>query len=289
MRFRRRPVPSQAASQPPPSQPPPSQPPPSQPPPAEPPPVQPSAPETSWRRITRMASPRIGKANVLATLLTMALGFAIATQIQQNQSTGLSALRQDELVRVLDDLGQRSTRLDQQLRDLQAQRDALKSGADSAAAATTAAQRRLDQLSVLAGTVRAQGPGIRLTISDPSNKITSVTLLDTVQELRDAGAEVIQVGQVRLVASSSFGDNGTTVTADGTALARPFVFRAIGDGQTLTSAMNIPGGIVDTVKRNGGSATVEQPSTVVIDALHTATTPRYAQPVTDSAGAAPTK
>ena len=57
---------------------------------------------TTWRRLRRMGSPRWTRANVLAAALTVALGFAIATQIQQNQATGLQGLRQDELVRVLD-------------------------------------------------------------------------------------------------------------------------------------------------------------------------------------------
>ena len=43
--------------------------------------------------------------------------------------------------------------------------------------------------------------------------------------------------------------------------------------------MNILGGIVDSMKRLGASASVDQLSTVTIDALHTPKTPRYAQPV----------
>ncbi|MEI2648816.1 MAG: DUF881 domain-containing protein [Dermatophilaceae bacterium] len=234
---------------------------------------------TTWRRLRRMGSPRWTRANVLAAALTVALGFAIATQIQQNQATGLQGLRQDELVRVLDDVNQRAARLDQQVRELEAQRDSLTSGADTAAQAAAQAQRRVDQLGVLAGTLPASGPGIRLTIADPAATMKSPLLLDVLQELRDAGAEVVQVGGVRVVASTYFSDVGGSVTADGEALPRPYVFLAIGDSKTLASAMQIPGGIVDTARRQNGSATVEELKTVSITATRTPKTPRYATPV----------
>lgn len=226
-----------------------------------------------------MFTARATRANVLAAILTLALGFAIATQIQQNQEVELSTLRQDELVRVLADVNQRAARLDQQARELEGQRNELQSGADRAQAATEQAQARLDRLAVLAGTVQATGPGIRVTISDPNGGIRASALLDVLQELRDAGAEVVQFGTVRIVAGSFFADAGTSVTVDGQSLTRPFVVLAIGDPQTLASAMNIPGGIVDSVKRVGATARVDQLGTVNIDALHTPKTPRYAQAV----------
>ncbi len=237
--------------------------------------------EVTWRRLRRMGAPRFTRANLLAAVLTLVLGFAIATQIRQNSVSGLANLRQDELVRVLDDVNQRAARLDQQVRELESQRETLNSGANTTAAAVAQAQRRLDQLSVLAGTVPVQGPGIKLTIADPNSGVKAPLLLDVLQELRDAGAEVIQVGAVRVVAESAFSDAGSSVTLDGQTLPRPFVILAIGDAQTLGSAMNIPGGIVNTVSRAGGTATVEQLPRVNIDALHTPKTARYAQPAAE--------
>ena len=107
-------------------------------------------------------------------------------------------------------------------------------------------------------------------------------LLDILQELRDAGAEVIQMGHSRIVASSYFADSGSTVSVDGTSLSRPIVVLAIGDPATLSGALKIPGGIVDTVKRLGASSTIEERSVLTIDALHPTSTPRYAAPVPEA-------
>ncbi len=242
---------------------------------------------SSWRRLARMSAPRRTKAQVLGAVLALALGFAIATQVQQTGEGGLESLRQDDLVRVLDDVSQRSSRLDEQVRELESQRDQLASGAGSSQQALEQAQRRLDTLRILAGTAPAQGQGIRITITDPGSKVTAPMLLDVLQELRDAGAEVVQYGQIRVVAGSYFTAAGSQVQVDGQPLQRPFVILAIGDKATLASAMTIPGGIVETVRRQGATASIDQLDTLRVDALQTPRTPRYARPVPDAA--TPTK
>ena len=133
---------------------------------------------SAWRRLGRTSAPRRTKAQLLGAVLALALGFAIATQVQQTQVGGLETMRQDDLFRVLGDVNQRSSRLDQQVRELQSQRDQLANGAGSSQAAIQQAQRRLDALRLLAGTAPAQGQGIRLTITDPEAKVTAPMLLD---------------------------------------------------------------------------------------------------------------
>ncbi len=237
---------------------------------------------SSWRRLARAGAPRSTKAQALGALLALALGFAIATQIQQTQDSGLDSMRQDDLVRVLDDVSQRSSRLDQQVRELQSQRDALTTGANTSQAAIDQATKQLESLRVLAGTAPAQGPGIKVTISDPSQKVTAAMMLDLLQELRDAGAEVVQYGANRVVASSWFSSSGGQIQVDGQPLTRPFTVLAIGDKATMASALNIPGGIVETLRRADATAAIEQLDTVRIDALQSPRTPRYAQPVPES-------
>ena len=125
-----------------------------------------------WQRLMLMARPRATKANAFAALLAILLGFAVATQVRQNQVVGLESLRQSELVTILDNATLLSSRLDQNARELQATRDELVSGSTGDAAALKAAQERLDALGVLAGTARAHGPGIQMTIGDPGAKVT---------------------------------------------------------------------------------------------------------------------
>ncbi|MFJ1315997.1 DUF881 domain-containing protein, partial [Acinetobacter baumannii] len=86
-----------------------------------------------------------------------------------------------------------SGRLDEQINQLKGTRDDLRSGVDSSNVAADQASQRLSQLELLAGTVPAQGPGIRITISAPAGKVTANAMLDNIEELRDAGAEAIEI------------------------------------------------------------------------------------------------
>ncbi len=126
-------------------------------------------------------------------------------------------------------------------------------------------------LGILAGTLPAQGPGVRITLNDPDGKMTSSNLLDAIEELRDAGAEAIQInGSVRVVAST---DLSTMRPGSGSTARRsdsPYVIEAIGESHNLSEAANFPGGLVSEVTgpQIGGTAEVTELPTVQITALH---------------------
>lgn len=234
---------------------------------------------SAWRRLLRVGRPRATRANLLGALLAIALGAAIAAQVQLTNERDLGQLSQSDLVRVLDDVSVRAARLDQQVRELETTRDRLKSGVGTTAEAIEQAQKRVDTLGILAGTIGARGTGIVLTISDPDRAVTGPIVLDVIQELRDAGAEAIDVGGVRVVASSFVGDNAGTLSIDGIPVDRPVVIKAIGDTNTLASAMTIPGGIVETVRQKGANATVMNRTSTEITSLHQPRAMTHAKPV----------
>jgi uncharacterized protein YlxW (UPF0749 family) len=234
---------------------------------------------SSWSTLLRMAKPRATRANVFAAVLAIGLGFAIATQVQQTNQSGLEQLREDELVRILDDVNQEQGRLGNDTRALESTRDRLLSGVDSSTEALKAAEERLDTLGILTGTAPASGPGVIITITDPDHKVTAALLLDALQELRDAGAEAVQIGGVRVVADTWFADADGGVKVGGERLASPYVIRAIGDSATMASAMDIPGGVTESVRREGAVSEVKQVPKVDITALHSLDEPRYARPV----------
>lgn len=234
---------------------------------------------SAWRTLLRMARPRGTKANLFAALLAVALGFALATQVQQTQQRGLENLREDELVRILDDVTQDNARLGTEARQLETTRDRLLSGQGTSTEALVAAKERLGSLSVLAGTVPAKGPGITVTLADPGRHVTAPLLLDALEELRDAGAEAVQIGDVRVVASTYFTDVPRGVEVSGQRIAPPYTIAAIGDSATMAAAMDIPGGVTESARRVGATATVKQHTTLTIGALHSVVQPRYARPV----------
>ena len=239
-------------------------------------------PQRAWRRLLRAGSPRRTRANALAMLLAGALGFAIIAQVRQTSIEGLENLREDELVRIFAGVDQDGDRLADEIRGLESSLDLLKSQSTNEAEAQRAAQQRLDALGILAGTAPASGPGIVLTIGDPELKVSGTAILDVIQELRDAGAEAIQVGDARVVANTWFTQTGTGISVSGTEVRPPYVIKAIGDANTLAGALEIPGGVSATMRSLGGSTDTQIEDEVDVDALLTLAPPQYARPVPTS-------
>jgi uncharacterized protein YlxW (UPF0749 family) len=227
------------------------------------------------------------RGQVVVALLVGVMGFAAVVQVRASEEDLLARARRADLVQILDGLTQRSERLETQVRELEQTRRDLLSGADTRQTAIDQASDRARQLGVLTGTAPATGPGIVLTVGDPSGAIPASVLLSTVQELRDAGAEAIQItggndAAVRVVASTYFLDTARGVDLQGVRLEPPYTITAIGDPPTLDTALNIPGGVVEEVTNEGGRATIRQEDELTVDVLHEPAEPQYARPAPES-------
>ncbi|MGI8331541.1 DUF881 domain-containing protein [Actinomadura scrupuli] len=212
--------------------------------------------------------PRINRGQFIAGLLCLVLGFAVAAQVQSTKAdTTFATARQDELVGILSDLSQRSDRLRADIRDLEDTRASLERDGQGGTAMEEA-RRRAAVYGVLAGTLPATGQGIVLDISDPARRVPSGVLLDTLQELRDAGAEVIQINDVRAGVNTYFTDlPGGGVAVDGHRLEPPYRFLVIGDPHVMSTALNIPGGVMKNISNAGGSGSITQPAKITVSAV----------------------
>jgi uncharacterized protein YlxW (UPF0749 family) len=189
--------------------------------------------------------------------------------------------RREDLIQLLDGLGSESRRLEGEISQLERTRTSLQSGADTQRVAREEAEKRVQVLSILAGTVPAQGPGIRMRIADPDRKVTPDVLLNAVEEMRDAGAEVIEVNDsIRVVASTWFGSDAQGLLIDGRPVSTPITIEVIGEPHSLQEAAQFRGGIVSEITgpRIGGQVDIEQLNRVDVQSLHAAKPNQYAQP-----------
>jgi uncharacterized protein YlxW (UPF0749 family) len=255
-----------------------------------------------WRRALRTAlHPHLRRVDVAVAVLLGLLGFAAAVQVRSASDEGvLASARQEDLVQILDDLTGRSLRLRQEVANLTTTQQKLTTGSGQDEAAVAEARRRARVLGILAGTVAARGPGVLVTISDPDHKVTADVLLDALEEMRDSGAEAVQMegsvdpasntpgaGQiVRVVAATSFVDagDGNGVEVDGQLLLPSYRFVVIGDPATISAALAIPGGVVDNVEQRGARAVVTRRESVLVGALRPLDRPRYARPADKPSG-----
>jgi len=239
--------------------------------------TQPTEP-TARQRLQR-ALFRPGKGQIAAAVLLVVLGTAGVTQVRlAGSDDDYAGMRQADLIQALNGLQAASRRNEQDIRDLEGTKASLQDNSEKTAAALKQARDELGSLGVLAGTLPATGPGVRITVDVPSSGISLNYLLDGIEELRDAGAEAMEINDaVRVIAQTSFEAASGGVSIDGQVLEAPFTIDAIGDPDSLTTALRFPGGFVDDLELDEGKVTIEQKQKIEITVLRTPTKPRFAE------------
>lgn len=234
-------------------------------------------PPSVWHQLRHGRRDRLAAA--LIGVLTLLLGFAFAVQVRSNDGgDDYDRAREEDLVSILDDVNSREDRLRQQISEQRTALEQLTDTDSQSAAALAEAQQRATELGILNGSLAAQGQGLTMTLTDPAGEITPAILLNAVQELRGAGAETMQVDDVRIGVSSAVTGTAGALSIDGQAVTAPYVFVVIGEPQVLATAMDIPGGVSATVRREGGDVRIVQSDQVVVDALRPLDEPQYADP-----------
>jgi uncharacterized protein YlxW (UPF0749 family) len=217
---------------------------------------------------------------VVAVLLAV-LGFAAAVQVhEQNQTQGFVGARQGDLIGLINTLSLATDRTEADIDRLRNTRDSLQNDAEASRTALSVARQRAAALGILAGTVPAVGPGIRVTVNAKPGTVGTNQLLDGIEELRNAGAEAIEINDtVRVVAQSAIEESSSgDLKVDGQTLSPPYVIDVIGDSHTLATALQFEGGFSDDVSEVGGHVTIDEVDRVEVSATRSPSQPRFAKP-----------
>ena len=238
------------------------------------------ADERTGSRRLRDALLKPGRGQVVVAVLLAVLTYAAVTQVRSNtQNDRYAGLRQSDLIQALNGLSAAQRRSEAEIASLERTRGSLLDSSRRRATALEQARTELATLGILAGTSAATGPGVTITVTPRSRPIRVNHLLDGIEELRDAGAEAMQInGQVRVVAQTSFDDAGNGIEVDGRVLQAPYVIEVIGDSSDLATAMDFPGGFRDDIALDDGTVKVKKSEHVTVDVTRKATTPEFAEP-----------
>lgn len=190
-------------------------------------------------------------------MLSGITGIVLAWTFQiVNQPDYLRNARQEDLVRILDELTTREDDLSREVRRLELLAIELQRGNEEAVIRDL--QDREIALQVLSGTVAVAGPGIELTIADPEIMVGATVFFDLINELRDAGAEAISVNDARVVANTGISEITGGLQVGDRAVLPTYRVKVIGNATTITTALKIPGGILDVLKAAGAITSVQE-------------------------------
>lgn len=219
----------------------------------------------------------------IIALVCMLLGIMISIQFRANlKSPGsLSVDRWSELTVQLDHLRQQNASLSQEVINL---REKLMRGFSS-----STIKEEANKYGLAAGVTHVKGTGIIVTLRDNADLPLSAgnpddlivhdwQLLFLVNELRAAGAEAISINGERMVSASEIRCAGTNVLINMNRVFSPFEIRAIGDPESLESALRIRGGEYDALTLSGIDVKIDKRSIVEIPAFKGDMKYKYAQP-----------
>jgi len=110
------------------------------------------------------------------------------------------------------------------------------------------------------------GEGVVVTLIDTQEKaVTSLDLVNLVNELVLAGAEAISINENRILNMTDIVDIGNQfIVINSQRISSPYVIKAIGEKTYLQSALTIKAGYVDRYKASGVNINVETKNNIKI-------------------------
>lgn len=224
------------------------------------------------------------KGKLVIAFVFMVLGFMLSVQYKTTEQQ--RSIRMDRV----EDLSERLKLAETENQRLLAEIENLRQhGADNP---EDPGQERLE---LLAGTTEVEGQGIEVILDDSNIPkkandnpnlyiIHDEDLLRVLNELRAAGAEAISLNDQRIVAMSEVRCAGPTVSVNNVRSAPPYVIKAIGAPKTLTSALRLRGGVVETFEFWGIQVKIKTVENLRVPALNAPRNFEYAKTVAEKEG-----
>ncbi len=140
-------------------------------------------------------------------------------------------------------------------------------------------ERNLKIANAIIGTTDVTGEGIVLTVADNQNVTSnSISALDNisnylihdsdllilVNELKNAGAEAIEINGERVTNLTSITCDGNVVLINGNKVSSPFEIKAIGSQEALLGAIQRPGGKLEELEDYGLVSSIKKQKKITI-------------------------
>jgi len=201
------------------------------------------------------SSLRAPRSQLLVASVACVLGLLVVVQIRaQAGGDRLASMSAQDLTFLVANLNTGNDDLRAEIAKLQRQLDQLELGGSRGATSVTDIRSDLDRIRAWSGLDPVEGDGIEITVTGP---IAGPAIEDLINELRNAGAEAIAIGGVRIVAETVVGGVPGAASVDDTALTDPFTIQAIGTQESMTGSLTRAGGIIAQLAATYPDTTVD--------------------------------
>lgn len=237
----------------------------------------------------------MNKKQIAITLGIMCLILSIAISIQirtmnSASSTASRTLADNELRDNVLKWKEKYDNLSQGLKKAEKRLEEVRQQATQNDTSASAKEEELKKNNTLLGLTNVSGSGIIIEIEDgkdnsifpidnPSDLlIHNDDLMSLLNELRNAGAEAIEINGQRIIDTSSITCEGNIIKINGEKIGSPFTIKAIGSQALLYGSIMREGSYLELMKERGVSIKkVSQEDTIYINKYKGTISPKYMQ------------
>lgn len=201
------------------------------------------------RRFTHNPSQQLVQVAIASTV-ALVVGFLLVVQLRSQAVVVRHLAGQDNttIALLINNLNRGNTALLEEIFALESRRTRLRSDSATGQGDPQELERETIRLRVVNGTVGVHGSGILLRLD---GSLYDFELQDTINNLRNAGAEALSLNSRRIVGRTAIGGRAGDLRIDGVPVRSPFVLKAIGEAQSLYDAAQLSLGALQ------GRATVD--------------------------------
>jgi uncharacterized protein YlxW (UPF0749 family) len=174
------------------------------------------------------------------TLVLLVLGFLVVVQLRsQSSDAGLAGLSTQDLTVLVANLTSRNNELRDEIVALERQRDATQTAVERGDTSASQIRSDLARIEGWAGVLPVTGAGVRVLIDGP---VPGDAVGQLVNELWNAGAEAVAIGDIRVVPGVVVSGPVGELTVSDAPLETPVVLTAVGQAEALSGSLTRAGG-----------------------------------------------
>lgn len=210
---------------------------------------------------------------VMCLLLTIAICVQIRT-MNSASSTVSQTLADNELRDQVLKMKERYDNASNDLANAQKELERVRQAATQDDETAEAKEQELNENNMILGNTDVTGEGVEIVLADAVNISSSLSasdqiihygdIQDVVNELRNAGAEAIEVNGQRIVNTSAITCEGNIIKINGERIGSPFTIKAIGSKDLLYGALERAGSILDWIRDAGNTAITTKEDNITI-------------------------
>ena len=213
---------------------------------------------------------KFGKALVFG-ILCLILTFAITVQLRvsslsesESSQTKITDKLKDEIFRLNDE----NVKLAEKFQNTTSELDDARNQAAQNDSSSKDTSELIKKYTIVSGKTDVTGQGIIIKYKPSDNEAKAdmvKDLRDIVNEIKNAGAEAIEINNQRIVGTTAIEMVKNKIEINDIEVSENFIIKAIGDSNLMYSGLIRPGGTIENIRESGVSIEINSENTIKIN------------------------